>query len=137
MLKYNLPASSRTRVPRPMICLNSVIELITRTSTMFLHVGASIPVVSNCDVVRITGVARRDSAMDTVWREKSVFDPLAQRVSVDRIAKVGVGVRIVRALRRCGHAELVGRLEVAEDLAPVALVVSAAAMALIDNDQIE
>jgi hypothetical protein len=35
---------AHTRVPRPMICLNSVIELITRTSTMSLQVGASIPV---------------------------------------------------------------------------------------------
>ena len=41
-----------------MICLNSVIELMTRTSTMFLQVGTSTPVVSSCEVVRITGVAR-------------------------------------------------------------------------------
>ena len=44
-----------TRVPRPMICLNSTIELTTRARTMFLQVGASTPVVSICDVVRMTG----------------------------------------------------------------------------------
>ena len=38
-----------------MICLNSTMELTTRASTMFLQVGASTPVVSNCDEVRITG----------------------------------------------------------------------------------
>ena len=38
-----------------MICLKSVIEPITRAMTTFLHVGASTPVVSSCEVVRITG----------------------------------------------------------------------------------
>ena len=41
-----------------MICLNSVMELMTRASTMFLQVGASTPVVSICEVVRMTGVSR-------------------------------------------------------------------------------
>lgn len=40
----------------PMICLNSFMEPMTRASTMFLHVGASTPVVSICEVVRIPGV---------------------------------------------------------------------------------
>ena len=43
-----------------MICLNSVIEFTIRASTIFLHVGASSPVVRSCEVVRITGVGRVD-----------------------------------------------------------------------------
>ena len=38
-----------------MICLNSVIDPTTRTSATFRHMGASTPVVSNWDVVRMTG----------------------------------------------------------------------------------
>ena len=43
-----------------MICLNSVIEPTTRASTTFLQVGTSTPVVSSCEVVRMTGVTRLD-----------------------------------------------------------------------------
>ena len=51
------------RVPRPIICLNSTIELTTRAKTMFLQVGASTPVVSSWDVVRMTG-----DAVSTSWK---------------------------------------------------------------------
>jgi hypothetical protein len=40
-----------------MICLNSVIELITRTMATFLTIGISTPVVSICEVVTMTGVS--------------------------------------------------------------------------------
>ena len=45
-----------SRVPRPMICLNSIIELIGRISTMLRMLRASTPVESFCDVVRIVGM---------------------------------------------------------------------------------
>ena len=216
-----------------MICLNSLIEPTTRASTTFLQVGASTPVVSSCDVVRMTGVlvstswnlaqvaaadvalvggdaahvvgilrhkvgvevdqrlphfdgvflidakddglgeavglleevrqvagdglragaqgddaleilglvfivgdraavavelvlARPpaggvplgDDAMHAVGREKAVVDALAQAVFVDRVAEIDVGVAVVLAQRRRRHAELVGGLEILEDLAP-------------------
>src|SRR5690606_32336816 len=44
---------------------------------------------------------------------------------------------VVLALRRCGQAQLHRRREVLEDVTPCALVVRAAAMALIDDDEIE
>src|SRR5205085_905451 len=43
----------------------------------------------------------------------------------------------VGALRSRGHAKLIGRLEVVENLAPVALVVGTAAMALVHDDEVE
>ena len=43
-------------VPRPMICLNSIIELIGRRRTMFRMFRASTPVESFCEVVRIVGI---------------------------------------------------------------------------------
>ena len=42
-----------------------------------------------------------------------------------------------RALRRGGQAELHGGREIFEDVAPVAFVVRAAAMALVDDDEVE
>lgn len=45
------------RVPRPMICLNSVMVPMTLMKTMFLTIGASTPVLSIWDVVRMTGVS--------------------------------------------------------------------------------
>ena len=83
------------------------------------------------------GVPLGDDAMHAVGREEAVVDALPQAVRVDRVAEVAVGVAVVVAQRRGGHAELVGGLEVLEDLAPVALVAGAAAVALVDDDQVE
>ncbi len=78
-----------------------------------------------------------DDAMHAVRREEAVVDALPQAVFVDRIAEIAVGVAVVLAQRRGRHAELVGRLEVFEDLAPGAVIARAAAMALVDDDQVE
>ncbi len=83
------------------------------------------------------GVVGGDDAVDAVGGEEAVFDPLAQAVLVDRVAEVAVGGAVVGALRRGGHAELVSQLEVVEDFAPVALVFGAAAVAFVDDDQVE
>ena len=66
-------------MPRPMICLNSVIELTTRASTMFLQVGTSTPVVSNCEVVRITGVV-----VSTSWKRLRCPRPMSPSSAVTR-----------------------------------------------------
>ena len=62
MWKYILDSSSPshqyssfTRVPRPMICLNSVIEPIERSRTTSLHVCASTPVLMSRLVTAMTG----------------------------------------------------------------------------------
>ena len=44
------------RVPRPMICLNSVIESMRRSSTIRWQVWASTPVVISCEVLAMTGI---------------------------------------------------------------------------------
>lgn len=46
----------KTWVPRPIICLNSIIDLIGRMSTMLRTLQASTPVESFCDVVRMVGM---------------------------------------------------------------------------------
>ncbi len=55
MVKYSFPYSSLMRVPRPIICLNLVMELILESRTITLQVWASTPVVISSEVVAITG----------------------------------------------------------------------------------
>ena len=52
--------------------------------------------------------------------QKAVVNALSQAVGVNGVAEVQVGVAILVAQRRGGHADLVGGGEVFEDLAPVA-----------------
>src|SRR5438552_15906607 len=60
-----------------------------------------------------------DDTVDSIWGEKAVFDSLPQAVLVNRVPEVKVRVARFIAQRRGCHAELVGRLEVFENLAPV------------------
>ena len=53
--KWVLPSFSRSRVPRPMICLNSVIEPIISSKTISLVILQSAPVERSLEVVAITG----------------------------------------------------------------------------------
>ena len=55
MVKYHLSQSGRRRVPRPMICLNSLMELMTLSSTIRRQVLQSTPVVIRREVVTMTG----------------------------------------------------------------------------------
>ena len=50
-----LPSASRIRVPRPMICLNSVMEPIIWSRTISFVILQSAPVVRSLEVVAITG----------------------------------------------------------------------------------
>ena len=83
------------------------------------------------------GIPFRDDPVDSVRRQKAVFDPLAEAVFVDRIAEVEIGVAVVLTKGRCGHAELIGRFEPGEDFAPVGIVTGAAPVALIHDDEVE
>ena len=62
-----------------MICLNSLIDPTTRAMTMFLQVGASTPVVSSCDVVKIVSV-RVSSVAPTPELEKALEAPTREHI---------------------------------------------------------
>ena len=92
----------------------------------------------SCVVRRIDiFVERRRDLLHLERRQEAVVDAFLERVDVHRLAEIGVGVDVVFALRRGGQAELHRRRKVFEDVAPVAFVVRAAAMALVDDDEVE
>ena len=55
IVKNSLPCSGSSRVPRPTICLNSVIDPMLDSKTMSLIVLTLTPVVSSFDVVTSVG----------------------------------------------------------------------------------
>ena len=74
---------------------------------------------------------------DLVRREEAVLDALLERVGVNRLAEVVDVGDVLGFLRRGGQADLRGAGEVFEDLAPGRILGRAAAMALVDHDQVE
>ena len=62
-----------------MICLNSIIELIGRISTMLRTLRASTPVESFCDVVRIVGMV-----FSLSWKSRRCWSPRAPSSAVTR-----------------------------------------------------
>src|ERR1700733_1896631 len=70
-------------------------------------------------------------------RQEAIVDALLERIDIQRIAEVSVGVRILLSLWRRSQAELNRGSKVFQDSAPVALVIGPAAVALVDNDEVE
>ena len=75
-----------------------------------------------------------DDPMDTIWSQEAIVDALAKAVLVDRIAKIPLGDGVVVSPWCGGHPDLMGWLEVLQNLTPPAVVVSAAAVTLIHDD---
>src|SRR5262249_56986943 len=67
-----------------------------------------------------------DDTMHAVGGEEAVLNALPKAVSIQWVAEVGVGVTILLAEGRGSHAHLQCRLEVFEDLPPVAGVAGTA-----------
>ena len=104
-----------------------------RVALALLDLAFDHLVVGRVDVV----VERGGDLLHLERRQEAVVDALFQRIGVNRLAEIGVGVDVVAPLRRRGQAELHGRREIVENVAPVAFVVGAAAMALVDDDEVE
>ena len=76
-------------------------------------------------------------ADDLVGGEEAVLDALLERVGVDGLAEVVDVGDVLGLLRRGGQADLGGGGEVLEDLPPGRVLGGAAAVALVDDDQVE
>ena len=117
----------------PLLDLDGAVELRLAVALALLDLAFDHLVVGRVDVV----VERGGDLLHLERRQEAVVDALLQRIGVNRLAEIGVGVDVVAALGRRGQAELHGRREIFENVAPVALVVGAAAMALVDDDEVE
>ena len=74
---------------------------------------------------------------DLVGGEEAVANALLERIGVDRLAEVMDVGDVFGFLGRGGEADLGGGREVFEDLAPGGILGGAAAVALVDDDQVE
>ena len=74
---------------------------------------------------------------DLVGSEKAVADALLERVGVDRLAEVVDVGDVFGLLGRGGEADLRGGGKVFEDFAPGGILRGAAAVAFVDDDQVE
>jgi hypothetical protein len=70
-------------------------------------------------------------------QEEAIIDPVLERVHIERLPKIGVGVCVLLPLWCGGQAQLNCWGEVFEDVAPRTLIVRAAAMAFVNDDQVE
>ena len=75
--------------------------------------------------------------MHFVWGQKSVLDALTQAVRVNGVPKITIGVPVILSERGGSHSELIGRLEVSKNFAPVALILGTAAVTFVYDNQIE
>ena len=74
---------------------------------------------------------------DLVGGEEAVLDALLERVGVDRLAEVMDVGDVLGFLGRGGEADLRGGGKVVEDLAPGGILGGAAAVAFVDDDEVE
>ena len=113
--------------------LDDLVEVGFLVALARLDLALDHCVIGRVDVL----VERGGDLLHPERREEAVVDAFLERVDEDRLAEVGVGVHVVLALGRGGQAKLHGRGEVVQDAAPVALVVGAAAVALVNDDEVE
>ena len=117
----------------------ALLDLDDAVEVGFLVNLAGFNFAFNDGIVRGVGVfiQRGFDAADFEGRQKTVVDAFLQRIDIDRIAEVFVSVGVFLAFGRGGQTELHGGREIFHDGAPVAFVVGAAAVTLIDNDQVK
>src|SRR5674476_281158 len=85
------------RVPRPMICLNSVMELMRLSRTIKWQVWASTPVDISCEVVAMTGKVDSGSMKLSSWALPSSLSPVMRNhvfAVGSRQVRVGVNQRL-------------------------------------------
>ena len=117
----------------PLLDLDDPVEILFFVALAGLDLTLHHRVGGGVDVL----IQRRGNLAHLERSQEAVVDAVLERVDEYRLAEVAVGVHIVLALGRGREAELHCRGEVVHDAAPVALVVRAAAMALVYDDEIE
>src|SRR5664280_1462680 len=113
--------------------LDDLVEVGFRVAFSGFDLALHHLVIRRIDIV----IERGGNLLYAERREEAVIDSLLERVGVNRLAEIEVGVGILFALRRCSQPELDRGSEVIHDAAPVAFIVRPAAMALVNDDEIE
>ncbi|VVB69286.1 Uncharacterised protein [uncultured archaeon] len=114
---------------------DSPLEVLGRVLTIRNLIAEAIPLPLRRPPAG--GIRLSHNPVHPVGSQESIFDPLAQAVGVDGIAKVSIGVPVVVPQGRGGHAQLVSGLEVLQNLPPVALIPGAAPVTLVYYYQVE
>jgi len=105
--------------------VDAVLDLVTFAVQLALFgpVAFHVPVDMNLD--------------DLVGRQKAVADPLLQRIGEHRLAEIFRVGDVFRLLRRGGQADLRRAGKMVEDFTPGGVLGGAAAMAFVDDNQVE
>jgi len=117
----------------PFLDLDDLIEVRFGVTLPGFDLPLDQLVVGRVDIV----VERRGNLLHLEGRQVAVVDTVLQRINKDRLAEIGIGIHVIFALGRGGQAELHGGREVFENVPPVAFIVRPAAMALVDDDEVE
>ena len=113
--------------------LDDAVEVRLRVPLTLLDLAFNHRVVRRIHILVQGGL----DLLDLKGRQETIVDAVFERVNIDRVTEVAVGVHVLTSLGRGGQAELHGRLEIFQDAAPIAFVVGATAMAFIHDDEVE
>ena len=113
--------------------LDDLVEVLFLVAPAGLDLTLDHAVIGRVDIL----VERGRDLLDPEGCQIAVIDAVLERVDIHRLAEVLVGVDVVLALGRGGQAKLHRRGEIRQDVAPGALVVGPAAVALVDDDEVE
>ena len=132
-LLVNLPHENLHPLPLPCLDLNAPVEVRLLIQSALLDLALHHLVVGRVDVV----VERRGNLPHLERRQEPVVDAVLQRVDEHRLAEIRIRVHVVLPLRRRRETELHGGREIVQDVAPSALIIRAAAMAFVNDDEVE
>ena len=113
--------------------LDDLVEVGFRVALLGFDLAFDELVVRRIDIL----VERRGNLLHLEWREEAVVDAFLERIDIDRLAEVSVGVHVVFTFGSGGQAKLHRRGKVVEDAAPVAFIVGTTPMTLVDDDEVE
>ena len=113
--------------------LDDLVEIGFRVALSGFDLALDQLIVRRIDIL----VECRRNLLHLERRQEAVVDAFLERVDVNRLAEISVGVDVVFALRCRGESELYRRREVFEDAAPVAFIVRTTTMTLVYDDEIK
>src|SRR5262245_30140810 len=117
----------------PLFDLNDPVEVLLLVESAALDFALDELVIGSVEIL----IQRSGDLLQAKRREESVVNALTEGVDINRLAEVAVRIDVLVTLRGCGEAELHRRREVIQYPPPGALVVSAAAVTLINDNEIE